>query len=539
MIRFAGLLAASFLLAPEWTSAQETLPPLVDGKAPQTHAELWAGYDPRKEPLETEILHEWEEDGVVLRVVRFRVGIFKGQKSMIAGVYGYPKGGKDLPGLLNIHGGGQYADYKSCLTNAKRGYATFTMAWAGRISAPNYRVSPAEVKLFWDGKTDDPKYKVTTDWGALDAYHAPSRNGKDAFPSMPESDDAWLLDQGVLSPRNNSWFLCALAGRRALTFLEQQPEVNGDKLGVYGHSMGGKLTVAVTGADNRVKAAAPSCGGTSDRYNDLTLHQNTVGDSPALKNIQCPTFFLYPANDFHGRVNDLPVSVKELGDNDWRITSSAHLNHRDYPQNEVATQLWFDQYLKGTFAVPKTPEQTINLQTESGVPVVTINPDTSREIVGVDVYYTLQGKEGGDRALINHYKARFWHHAQATEVNGEWTADLPVADLNQNLWVYANVDYAIDEPVSGAGYYYGNYTAETFTLSSLIEFIRPDALKAAGVKATLTPSLEIESFQGDWRKAWYSHKLDSWEARTHKVYSPLWKAPEDAVLVFAVKSEQP
>ena len=69
----------------------------------------------------------------------------------MAGVYGYPKGAKNIPGLLQIHGGGQYADYKAPLFNARRGYATLSIAWAGRISAPGYRVSPNEVKLFWNG----------------------------------------------------------------------------------------------------------------------------------------------------------------------------------------------------------------------------------------------------------------------------------------------------------------------------------------------------------------------------------------------------
>jgi len=70
----------------------------------------------------------------------------------------------------------------------------------------------------------------------------------------------------VESPRNNGWFLATLGARRGLTFLERQPEVDGNKLGVYGHSMGGKLTVLTAGSDKRVKAAAPSCGGISDRY---------------------------------------------------------------------------------------------------------------------------------------------------------------------------------------------------------------------------------------------------------------------------------
>ena len=41
-----------------------------------------------------------------------------------------------------------YADYKACLANAKRGYATVSLARAGRISAPDFRVTPAEVMLF-------------------------------------------------------------------------------------------------------------------------------------------------------------------------------------------------------------------------------------------------------------------------------------------------------------------------------------------------------------------------------------------------------
>ena len=31
-----------------------------------------------------------------------------------------------------------------------------------------------------------------------------------------------------------------------------------------------------------------------------------------LKHISCPIIFLSPANDFHGRINDLPKAVKEI-----------------------------------------------------------------------------------------------------------------------------------------------------------------------------------------------------------------------------------
>ena len=156
---FSTLFLFHFLNA----ESQETLPKLLEKDIPQTHTEMWQGFDPRIEPLESEILKEWMEDGVILRVLRYRIGIFKGQKAWMAGVYGFPKGENNIPGLLQIHGGGQYADYKAPLSNAKRGYATLSIAWAGRISAPNYRVSPNEVKLFWEDRKNDPRYKITTD----------------------------------------------------------------------------------------------------------------------------------------------------------------------------------------------------------------------------------------------------------------------------------------------------------------------------------------------------------------------------------------
>ena len=511
----------------------DTLPVLKDGKVPQSHDGMWMGFDPRAEPLDIEILKEWEEDGIVLKVLRYRIGVFKGKKAMMAAVYGYPKGAKDLPGLVQIHGGGQYADYRAPLTNAKRGYASISISWAGRISAPGYAVRPDGVKLFWDGKTDDPKYKLTTDWGALDAYHAPSRNGKDAFPSIPVAD--WTLDP-VESPRNNSWFLAALGARRGLTFLERQRQVDGSKLGVYGHSMGGKLTVLTAGSDKRVKAAAPSCGGISDRYSKYPLHLKTVSDPPSLKKITCPILFLSPSNDFHGRIEDLETSVRETKAKDWRVTCSPHGNHQDTPPYEVATQLWFDQHLKENFDMPKTPQLDLVLS-QGKPPAVKVSADDSKEIEFIDVFYTQHGQADGEKNDMANTKNRFWHHAQVSAHGGKPAAHLHLASVDKPLWVYANVRYQLDKPVSGAGYYYGDYRADSFNLSSLMKTVTVAELKKAGTVSTLKPSLQIEDFKGDWRKEWFAYKADKWGVRTHKPYSSVWSPPPKARLCFEVRAQ--
>ncbi len=89
----------------------ETLPALNGVDSPSTFSQMWEGFDPSAEELEIEILKQWEQEDVVLRVIRYRIGIFKGQKAMMAGIYGFPKGQTSLPGLLQVHGGGQYAHH--------------------------------------------------------------------------------------------------------------------------------------------------------------------------------------------------------------------------------------------------------------------------------------------------------------------------------------------------------------------------------------------------------------------------------------------
>ncbi len=513
----------------------DTLTPLAENQPPAMHPHpLWWGWDPSTEPLDTEVLHEWEEEGVILKVVRFRVGVFKGQKAMLAGVYGYPKGGRNLPGLLNIHGGGQYADYRSCLTNAKRGYATLSIAWAGRISAPNYTVGPKEVKLFWEGKTQDPSYKVTTDWGALDAYHAPSKHGKDAFHNIPT--ESWTIDPKE-SARNNSWFVVTMGARRGLTFLEKQHGiVDRSRLGVYGHSMGGKLTVLTASNDTRVKAAAPSCGGVSDRYSENKVHLATVSDLANLQRLKCPILFLNPVNDFHANFQDFATIPQEVPSQDIRYSFAPQLNHQDIPQHAVAALKWMDEHLKFDYEMPKTPQTAIELTTINGIPQVTVTPDATQPIKYVDVYYTQQGVAGATQKQRELRTNRHWHHARTVQDYSTWIANLPISDPTKPIWFYANVTYALPAETTGAGYYYNVYQTDEVTISSVPTLLTAEQIQAANLQPTLASSDLIESFNGDWKKEWFGASLQDWRLSTHKLGLPHYAAPEQASLAIDVKS---
>ena len=162
----------------------------------------------------------------------------------MAGFYGFPEGERDLPALMHLHGGGQRAFLHEVKRFAKRGYATLSINCGGR-----------EMEMAQSG---DPN----TEWGAVD----PTQNNVSGYSSIIPSDKT--IDP-FPSPRNNNWFLLAIGGRRGLTFLEHQPEVDSKRIGVYGHSMGGRLTGLVAGSDERVSTASPSVGGSGFLQSDL------------------------------------------------------------------------------------------------------------------------------------------------------------------------------------------------------------------------------------------------------------------------------
>jgi len=203
----------------------------------------------------------------------------------------------------------------------------------------------------------------------------------------------------------------------------------------------------------------------------------------------------------------------------------------------VATQLWFDQHLKGTFEIPATPILHLGLP-KGKAPVATISADDSKEISYIDVFYTQHGQMNGKMDDSTNTKSRFWRHAPVGTHKGKWTASLPLFSMKKPLWVYANVRYKLDQPISGAGYYYGSYTAHSFNLSSIMKVASVKQLQAAKTLVSLKPTNLVEDFQGNWQKEWYSYKPEKWGIKTHKVYDEQWTAPEGAKISFEVRAAQ-
>lgn len=501
----------------------ETLPPLKDGKVPQNLDELWAGFDPRKEPLEVEVTKEWEVDGVVCQIIRYRVGVFKGQPATMAAFYAFPKGAKSLPGLMHIHGGGQSANLATVVTDAKRGYASLSLNWGGN------KMTLADGKIY-DG--------LNTDWGALDATHPPQRNKVNHFAGGTAPDD-FTLD-AVDSPRNDNWFLVTLAARRGLTFLQSRPEVDPARLGVYGHSMGGRLTTHLTGIDRRVQAAVPSCGGSGDltasldempggqRSKATPLALATTSENPYIRRLAVPTLWFSPTNDFHAHMDNMAWNWRDVPDALLRLSMSPHFNHRHDHASALTQHLWFETHLKGkTGLIPSTPKITLEL---GRVPKVVVTPDHALPCHTVRIYVTQDV----------HELTRFWRQLEAKQIDGRWVAEAPLMDPTQPLFAYANAVYTTPEEYRKIANPPGTANSDTYYFSSRETWATPAQLKAAGAQVADGPERMIcadSAAWGDWYQLSWDHPA-LWSITTRKVKDPKWRGPAGAKLRFEIAARE-
>ncbi len=412
----------------------------------ETPEDVWRGYDPNKLPLNIEVIKSWEEDGCWFEKLRFTGEIADGVPTRILAVRGGPIGGKNLPGLVHIHGGGQTLYPGWVKFWAKRGYACVTYDFCGKAY-------------------DRTEY---TEWGPLETCN------------MPKAGDGYFVEPDV---RASSWYHWVVACRRAISLLEQTPGVDRDRLGIFGISVGGTLCWMVAGCDSRVKAAAPiyGCGYNIDPRRPANeagpptrahlIYRPLLSPEACAPYIRCPVLFLSATNDMHGR---MPTAFEILGavDAPVRQVFTPRYDHHVEPDQAKDLPLWMDWHLKGGAAFPESPKIEVKLDSR-GVPVATVSPGKG-DVRKVEVYYSLGDKVPG---------ARFWRTVPAEKSGRGWKASAPVMDTWKSLSVFANVFYS-----SGV------------CLSSNLVYTIPGQLGKA--RATLKWSATVDEPRGPFSQ-WY------------------------------------
>jgi dienelactone hydrolase len=490
---------------------------------PRNLEELWADYPAmdKSTPLEMEVLKEWQQDGVLCRVLRYQVGVFKGAPARVAAFYASPlphAEGQIFPALLDIHGGGQSASLNTVIAYAKRGYVSLSLNWGG---------NPMQIGAErWSG--------VQTDWGKLDATHPPQRNKKNHFAGGIEPDEYTLDDQ--ISPRNSNWYVVLIAARRAVSLLESMPEVDDKRIGARGHSMGGKLTTNLAGIDSRIIAAVPSCGGAgvlTESQTDVPGGVKTkpteielacIADNAYIPRIKCPVLWLSPTNDFHAAIDNMAHNWQNMPDAQLRLSISPHYNHLHGSEHAMTKILWLEQHLKkSSVQLPQTPQIRFEMNHADGIPRVVVEPDRNALVQSVQIRYA------NDPQVLT----RFWRSTE-TLPNPEktsWIAPCPITSLDEPIFAYADVLYEVPPA-------FRSEKSPTYALSSRMISLSAADLKKAQRKLTLPPQALIDDGSRDWQD-WYRSNWDHpplWTASTRKLKDPAWRGRKGAALEFEIRS---
>lgn len=474
------LLPVLLAVAAPLLSAADSVTPYIADNVPQDALALWQDVDFRKDPLETEVVKEWREEGVVCRYVIFTVGTFKGARSRCAAFYTFPVGMRQGPAFVWAHGGGQRAERERGAYFARHGFASIDINWGGREMVADI--------------------KANTDWGRVDPSQGPRFYPGALRPSVKLNlePDEHTIDP-VVSPRNGNWYLLAYAGRRAITFLEQQPEVAASKIGFTGYSMGGNITSMVA-IDPRLKAVAPMVGGSgfimddfpglpntgrARSFRNVDLYNRTIDAQAYWPHVKCPVLFLNAANDFHGVFDNVFKAAQLIPHDRWHTSHLLHYNHSLGPQQWILLNHLFDQHLKGTADdLPGTVKPTFQLRGDTAR--FSVTPDRASEVAQLEIHYSHDPNA----------RARFWITAKARRQGDSWTAELPVRK-NLPLYAFANITYPLSAPVES---FRGD--TDTFTLTSDEAVHIPAVVKADELRAGARHIAVFEDFTRNGLRDW-------------------------------------
>jgi len=473
----------------------ETFVPYKAGDVPRNVTDLWKDYDAGKESLDVQVVKEWKSEGVVTRYVTFKVGTFKGADARIAAYYSFPDNGRKNAAFVWSHGGGQRAEKGRGVHFAKQGLATIDINWLGR---------PMEKGI-----------DVNTDWGNVDPTQGPRFYSKALRKGWKRNlqPDEYSIDP-VPSPRNSNWFLLAVAARRAITFLERQAEVDPDRIGFAGFSMGGMIT-ALTAVDSRLKAVVPFVGGSGFRhvdfpgmegssirthFRDLELYQSTIDASAYWPLVRCPVLFISSSNNFNAAFERIYRSMALLKHRDWRVSTNMHQNHGPGPEQWVMLNQWFNQYLKGNDqSIPVTPPSTFKVN--AGKATFAVTPADQKRLVDTEIYFSFDPNA----------RTRFWNRADAKRTAQTWSVDLAVHD-DLPLYVFALCRYRLNQKQQ-----LERGETSTFALNSVEHSIVPESINLESLKKLARPSAVFEDFR-DGIRDWSTR--DQRTIKTYKFQSP-------------------
>jgi len=481
---------------------------LIDLHELPTPPEIWSAYDPDAGDFKEEIVAEETRDGIYHRDSYISAYVL-GEEVRVFCKYSVKEGSKRAPGLMDVHGwmGAPHIskDY------VDEGWAVMAHDYCGRAK----------------GREHHTRYPESLKRGNMDRAEGPPvwshfENKESITDSKQSSDYLWYAIQ-----------------RRVLSYLLSQKEVDADRIGAKGYSYGGTIMWNLA-MDERVKAVVAYFGiGWNEYYRSKrawmyeqpyhqpemspgeTLYLSSIAPQAHAPHIRAASLWLNGSNDHHGGHERGGETFKWFqADVPWDFAIQARGHHNTEKLGNDC-KLWLQKHVLNTEQFwPARPTTGITLNKE-GVPRFHIQPASPEKIEALNIYYAQKSPVSFGRA---------WRDAKAEREGDRWVADLPVLNVDDYVFAFADIRYIGD-----------------IVIASDFESAIP-ALVGKAV-ATDEPSNQISEGTGMWsnvapaegvggRKGF--RIMDRRRGTTNEQFNdPKWKAPEGAELTFKFYCTQP
>ena len=474
-----------------------------------TPPELWADFDPDAGDFKEEIILEKTENGVYNKEAYISAYV-NGVEVRVFCKYSVKVGAKKAPGLMNVHGwmGGPAIDK----AYVNEGWAVLAHDYSGLTK-----------------RTHHTKYPKRLAHGNMDA-----RDKGFSLIYSRMADGSEMTD-----PKTTSHYLWNVIQRRSLSYLLAQKEVDPDRIGAKGYSYGGTIMWNMA-MDARVKAVVAYFGiGWITYYRDhaLWMHNNpykepkkrpgeelflsAVAPQAHAQYITAASLWLNGSNDHHGgheRSGDTFKQFKPSVPWDFAVQARGHHNTEKLGND---CKLWLERHVLGKDIFwPARAKSEVKLGSD-GVPELHLTPASPAKIKELQVYQCLK--------TANNI-ARNWRDVKSVRNGNTWVAKLPVIDVDDYVFSYANIRYNNDSVVS-----------------SDFEAVIPS--KIGNAIATDKKSDVMPEGTGQWSKVAPAEgvgeikgfrPLNNRFGTTSKQFSdPKWQAPKGASLTFQFYCTQP
>ena len=493
------LICALFAIAVQTVGAGELLKP----------PEIWKDYDPNKGDYKEEVVKKEISSGIFCRESYISAYVLD-QEIRVYCIYRVKNGMTNAPGLLDVHGWmGMATVHQDYVEN---GWAVMGFDYCGKTGDRiNYTRYPHSLR---HGNMDDKEGPVIHD-------------------SLPDH-------KSITSPTQTSEYLWYAIERRVLSYLEQQKEVDKTRLGATGYSYGGTILWAL-GTDARVKAIVPHFGiGWIEYYrnksvwmynNPYTEPAKTPGEEIFLAGmspeayapyITAATLFLNGSNDHHGGFERGLESFKMFQKNvPWTFAVQAR-GHHNTEKIEQDCRLWLEKYVMGKDVFfPARPKSKIQLDSE-GVPELLVTTASPERVKTVEMYYAIKSPCSFNRS---------WRDVVCVRQGDAWTGKMPVMNVEDYVFGYANITYDTSFVVS---------TDFNAAIPAKLGTARATDKKSDIISSSETSGWSnVSEVEGPGGIKGFRSTNNERGSETEKLNDPKWHAPPNGQLSFKFFCTEP